>query len=191
MKIAKWEVLSDNGFSGTEEFARVEADVMTGIRAVVWPEGASDFTINPIKNGNGVTPIKDAFIAYLSSQGWIPEYNRFDAHLTFATGRSLPFAVEWETGNISSSHRAINRMALGMIEGRISGGILVLPTRVLYPYLTDRVGNVEELRPYYPLWRMWGLFEEIGYLAIVGVEHDKLSGLAPQIVKGTDGRALL
>ena len=34
-----------------------------------------------------------------------------------------PFAVEWETGNIASSHRAMNKMALALKQVRIAGGI--------------------------------------------------------------------
>jgi hypothetical protein len=58
------------------------------------------------------------------------------------------FCVEWETGNISSSHRAINKMALGILKDILIGGVLILPTRKMYSYLTDRVGNFPELAPY-------------------------------------------
>ena len=34
---------------------------------------------------------------------------------TYSVGTRL-FCVEWETGNISSSHRAINKMALGILK---------------------------------------------------------------------------
>jgi len=33
------------------------------------------------------------------------------------------------------------------------GTALVLPSRKLYPYLTDRIGNYEELEPYFDVWR--------------------------------------
>ncbi len=56
-------------------------------------------------------------------------------------GTSELAAVEWETGNISSSHRSLNRLALGLAAGVLTVGIVVLPTRALYEYLTDRVGN--------------------------------------------------
>jgi hypothetical protein len=188
VKLVEWNGVVDTGFSATAEFHRVQADILAGIAAVVWPEGANEFSINPTRNGNGVKPIKDAFITCLTSRGWVAEHDRFDAHLSFP-GTAAPFAVEWETGNISSSHRAINRMALGMAEDRLSGGVLVLPTRNIYPYLTDRVGNYEELKPYFSLWG--SQFREIGYLAIVGIEHDRTDPAVPLIRKGTDGRALL
>lgn len=187
----EWVTLVDNGFSKSSDFSAIETNVRDGIDAVVWPTGSDEFTINPTKTGNGVKPIKDAFVAHLVSKGWVPEFKRFDAHYTFPQDTSLPFAVEWETGNISSSHRAINRLALGMLEQRISGGILVLPTRKMYRFLTDRVGNIDELREYFPTWRLWETQPNMQYLAIVSVEQDSEDSNAPLIRKGTDGRALL
>jgi hypothetical protein len=99
-----------------------------------------------------------------------------------------PFAVEWETGNISSSHRAINKMALGLVHKKLAGGLLIVPSRKLYKYLTDRVGNVAELEPYYDVWRALPI--ENGMLGLAVVEHDGESTDVPRITKGTDGRAL-
>ena len=190
MKFVDWHVLADDGFGATPEFRRARRDILDGIDAIVWPPGASEFALHPGKNLNGVKPIKDAFVELLTHKGWVPEFQRFDAHLTYPNG-TLPFAVEWETGNISSSHRAINRLGLGMSEGRISGGVLVLPTHELYWNLTDRVGNYRELEPYLPLWRAWNGQPGFSYLAIVTVEHDRLDDSVPVIGKGTDGRALI
>lgn len=100
-----------------------------------------------------------------------------------------PFAMEWETGNISSSHRSLNKMALGIIQGTLAGGALVVPSRKLYTYLTDRVGNVRELEPYYPLWNH--VLTCDGLLLVLVIEHDDESHSVPRIQKGTDGRALL
>ncbi|MED1205605.1 hypothetical protein [Heyndrickxia acidicola] len=97
------------------------------------------------------------------------------------------FVVEWETGNISSSHRALNKMALLLLDGHISAGILIVPTRKMYPYLTDRIGNYEELVPYFNLWKNVNVKK--GYLEIIAIEHDGLNKLAPIIPKGTDGNA--
>ena len=63
------------------------------------------------------------------------------------------FGIEWETGNISSSHRAINRLLLGHRQKILVGGVLIVPTRNLYRYLTDRVGNFAELESYFDLWK--------------------------------------
>ncbi len=98
------------------------------------------------------------------------------------------FVVEWETGNISSSHRAVNKMALGLRGGAISGGALILPTRNLYRFLTDRVGNYPELEPYFPLWEALSI--KRGRLEVFAVEYDAVSKTVPRIPKGTDGRAL-
>ena len=98
-------------------------------------------------------------------------------------------AIEWETGNISSSHRSLNKMALGLMRGTIAAGILVVPSRELYRYLTDRVGNMQELEPYLDLWKSipctFG-----GILQVIAIEHDSTSTKVPRILKGTDGRAL-
>lgn len=191
MRLAHWETLVDDSYSTTADFRRVRSDIEAAIRAVVWPPGSDQFIVNPTRQGNGVKPIKSAFIASLEQAGWEPEVARFDAHLDFANPAAKPFAVEWETGNISSSHRAINRMALGMHDGRIAGGVLVLPTRALYPFLTDRIGNFAELESYFPLWTRWQGEPGFQYLAIVAVEHDMLDPDVPLIGKGTDGRALI
>jgi hypothetical protein len=96
-------------------------------------------------------------------------------------------AFEWETGNISSSHRAINKLLLGMQETNIFGSFLVVPSNELKKYLTDRIGNIGELKPYFPLWR--NLPNISGALRIIVVEHDDTSLNVPRIPKGTDGRA--
>lgn len=186
-----WIDLVDDGFSQTPEFRQVQADVVAAVQTIHWPPDSDDFIINPTRQGNGVKPIKDAFVEYLEGEGWVAEYRRFDAHYTFPDGAALPFAVEWETGNISSSHRAINRMALAMLNDEISGGVLVLPTRAMYRFLTDRVGNVDELEPYFDLYRLWQGQTGFRYLAVVAVEHDGEDERVPLIRKGTDGRALV
>ena len=194
MKLAHWREIVNDGYDASV-LAAVQQDITNAITAVVWPLGSGVFRIYPQSGkksgeGNGVKPMKTAFIAHLVSRGWVPEHELFDAHYTFPGGQPAPFAVEWETGNVSSSHRAINRMAKGMIEGRISGGVLVLPTRKLAQYLTDRIGNAEELEGYEALWSRWQeLGGDVGYLAVVGVEHDATDLAVPRIPKGTDGRA--
>ena len=191
MRLAEWLTLVDTEhFEKTEEFELIRGNLEAAIAAVRWPVGSRDFCINPVKKGNGVKPIKEAFISVLEDEGWTPEFETFDAHLRLSSG-SGAFVAEWETGNISSSHRAINRIALGNIEGRIRGGVLVVPTKKLYPYLTDRVGNAGELLPYHELWKKWNALTGFGYFGIISVEHDRLSDDVSLIAKGTDGRALV
>ena len=96
----------------------------------------------------------------------------FDAFVTTATGDRV--VIEWETGNVSSSHRSLNKMCLCMIAGLIDYGILVIPNRDLYNCLTDRVGNFEELAPYLFFWNEISQLVERGLLAIIVVGYDKL-----------------
>ncbi|MEP0915768.1 hypothetical protein NC981_02990 [Leptolyngbya sp. DQ-M1] len=114
------------------------------------------------------------------SPGKVDATKALDGHL---------FALEWETGNISSSHRAMNKIMLGLLRRVFLGAVLVLPSRKLYPYLTDRIGNYEELEPYFDVWRAVQLTE--GFLAIFVIEHDQIDSNVPAIAKGTDGRALI
>jgi hypothetical protein len=200
VRLVEYVKLTDaGGFGTTTEFKAIEADVMTAITHVRWPPGTEDFTIRPVKNGNGVRVIKNGFAAFLESRGWELEHRdepeeagprpgAFDAWRSLDDTSRPPFVAEWETGNISSSHRALNKMALGLVQERLSGGVLVLPTRDLYRFLTDRVGNYLELSPYFPMWR--ALPVAYGLLAVIAVEHDHTSMEVPAIPKGTNGRAL-
>jgi hypothetical protein len=209
LRIVEIATLIDAGrFTGTPVWQRISRDVKQAIDAIRWPPEGPNFTIFPESGkkrgqGNGVKPIKDAFVLKLTSLGWKPEQRfprgddkerkfwpgAFDAWLELADEKLPPFVVEWETGNVSSSHRALNKMAMALMAGHLSGGILVLPTRSLYKFLTDRVGNYREVEPYFPLWK--SLRVPVGYLGVIAVEHDATSPKVPRIKKGTDGWALL
>jgi hypothetical protein len=206
LRLVSTELLLDRG-SGerwNEVRDRVLGDLAAAIAAVRWPPGAPTFTIHKQSGkkrgqGSGVKPIKLAFVEKLNDLGWKLEFRAawalsrppgaFDAALDLSDYEQPPFVVEWETGNISSSHRAVNKMALGLTIGCLSGGILVLPTRQLAQYLTGRVGNLEELAAYRPLWRR--LAVERGLLGLIAVEHDAANLDVPRIPKLTDGRALI
>lgn len=202
MRIVREERLIDAGrFSSTEEWKTVESHILQAIQSIEWPSGSGSFTLydelgKERGKGSGVKPIKDACMLTLKSLGWELETPVDIATLkrpgpmdaTYRIGEKL-FCVEWETGNISSSHRAMNKMALGIMRNILIGGVLILPTRAMYRYLTDRVGNFPELEPYFPIWR--ALVVEEGLLAVIAIEHDRVSKSVPRIPKGTDGRALL
>jgi len=215
VKITSWEhIVDEGGYSQSAAFYRAASDIEAAVANVVWPFGSSDFAIYPESGkksgqGNGVVPIKTGFASAISARGWELEVKApkasstitgavvkgsrpgaFDAHLTFEQDEPKPFVVEWETGNISSSHRAINRIALGIKIGYISGGVLILPSADLAPFLTDRIGNEPELRAYRELWREWKL-APLSYFGIVAVEHDRTSFDVPRLAKGTDGRAAI
>ena len=201
MKIVRFENIVDRGdFGRSGEWNRIREEVLTAIRRIQWPPNSGSFTLydQPGKKrgeGSGVKPIKQACMLHLRSLGWDLETRVDVATLkkpgpvdaTCKVGNKL-FCVEWETGNISSTHRALNKMALGMLEGLLIGGALILPTRAMYKYLTDRVGNFPEIEPYFPLWK--ALPVEEGLLAVVAIEQDAVSKSVPRIMKGTDGRAL-
>ncbi|HFW5354595.1 TPA: hypothetical protein ACIBXN_005214, partial [Salmonella enterica subsp. diarizonae serovar 48:i:z] len=72
-------------------------------------------------------------------------------------------------------------------NGSLLGGTLILPSREMYPFLTDRIGNYQELSPYFNVWRNFNIAN--GYLSVIEVEHDEIDVNAPLIPKGTDGRA--
>ncbi len=197
MKYIKEEILINKGlFSKSGEYKRIRKDIVTAIKSITWPSESNIFTINPQKHGNGVVPIKQAFIAHLQKAGWIAEM-KVDVEATTTTPGKIDavktinnsyFAVEWETGNISSSHRALNKIVTGILSGKLIGGSLIIPTRRFYYYLTDRIGNYSELEPYFPIWRSINCHS--GFLSVIAIEHDAIGEKAPLIQKGTDGRAL-
>ena len=200
MKVVSVETLVSKGnFAQSDEWKEIREMAASAAQAVVWPVGSDKFTIYPESGkksgeGNGVKPIKNAAMSYLDEQSWKLEHpwpiehrvkpGKMDA--AFHSTKGL-IALEWETGNISSSHRSMNKMCLGLITDVIVAGILIVPSRILYPYLTDRIGNVAELEPYFPLWSATPCKE--GVLEIIVVEHDEESTEVPRIPKGTDGRA--
>jgi len=189
-------LISVGSFEESSDWSIIRAEIREAISLIVYPPGAPYFTINPTKHGNGVKPIKEAcMIALRNRFGWNLETptnyatrspGKVDA--TKVIDNHL-FALEWETGNISSSHRAVNKMVLGLLRGVFLGTALVLPSRKLYPYLTDRIGNYEELEPYFDVWR--SVLIKDGFLAIFVIEHDQVDINVPTIIKGTDGRALI
>ncbi|MFI5165761.1 MAG: hypothetical protein ACHQQS_04000 [Thermoanaerobaculales bacterium] len=201
MKIVHVETLISRGtFANSPLWGSIRSALHDAIRAVDWPHGSGSFTIYPEPGkkrgaGNGVTPIKAGLMARLKQNGWKLEERiaitarrqpgKIDAVLHTDAG---PVAVEWETGNISSSHRALNKMTLGLMQGKLAAAVLVVPSRAFYRFLTDRVGNWDELVPYLDLWKSVPCQQ--GILEIVVIEHDATSTDVSRIRKGTDGRAL-
>lgn len=117
------------------------------------------------------------------------DFGEFDFVTTAPAGTRV--AIEWETGNISSSHRSMNKLAIALVAGIIEAGVLIVPTRDLYEHLTDRVGNIDELSGYLTMWKDLEDRVERGLLAISVVEHDALTD-DPDfsfLGVGKDGRA--
>lgn len=201
MKIVEIHDILNPDMFKKPELMRAWRDIQDSIAAVDWPHGSGKFTIYPESGkkrgeGNGVDPIKVPCIRTLHAKGWLTEAlpelgasvlrpGDLDALLRIDNGY---IAFEWETGNISSSHRAINKLLLTMREVNVLGSFLVVPSDKLKVFLTDRIGNIGELLPYFPLW---GDLPNIsGGLRIVVVEHDETSVDVPKIPKRTAGRAL-
>lgn len=194
------DLLNGQLFETSQELAAAWGDIQAAIAKTDWPYGSGKFTIYPESGkasgkGNGVKPIKVPCIAELSVRGWQTESlpnidgkiltsGDLDALRETASGYIL---FEWETGNVSSSHRAINKLLMAMQETNILGGFLVVPSDQLKRYLTDRIGNIGELRCYFPLWS--SLPKINGALRIVVVEHDATSLAVQKIPKGTDGHS--
>lgn len=197
MKLIRTEFLIQKGkFINSPAYNLIFRTIYKAIDSVKWPDDSTVFTIHPGKNANGVKPIKQRCVSYLQNNNWELEKNMhlgsriapgpIDAVLEVEGFGD--FAFEWETGNISSSHRALNKMALGLISKVLIGGVLVVPSRDLYYHLTDRIGNFSEIEPYFPIWKSLNVE---GVLAVIEVEYDMISESAPIIYKGTDGRALV
>jgi hypothetical protein len=195
MKIVHVEtVLTCGPYARSVHWAKTKAAIHKAVKKCDWPPGSGKFTINPVKMGNGVKPVKNEFIKELKRLEWTIEgkaknvldqrLGDFDAVISGPTGFIV---AEWETGNISSSHRSMNKLTMLVADGLIAAGVLVVPSRNLYLYLTDRIGNYRELEPYLKLWKSVPCKE--GILEIVVIEQDKESKDVQFIPKGTDGRA--
>ncbi|MEI6644964.1 MAG: restriction endonuclease [bacterium] len=196
MKVLRTTYLIKAGpFGSSPEWETRHSQICKAITNVEWPTGSGTFTLHSKKQSNGVVPIKKSCMGDLKRHGWSLE-TRFSSTTEKRPGpidatcveKGKLLCLEWETGNISSSHRALNKMALGLITGEVVGGVLIIPSRSMYTYLTDRIGNYAEIQPYFRMWQALTIKE--GVLAVIEIEHDALSLDVPHIPKGTDGRAL-
>ena len=197
--VAVHRLISSGPYAQSRHWRATRSRMHAAVRSCEWPPGSGSFTIYPQSGkrrgeGNGVKPIRDRFVENLKAYGWQiegPAKNAMGAGLgdfdAVLAGPAGPVVVEWETGNISSSHRSINKLAMLLMDGGIAAGSLVVPSRALYMFLTDRIGNIQEIEPYFRLWRSIPCRK--GVLEIVVIEHDATSQNVPRIPKGTDGRA--
>lgn len=195
MKVVQVKRIIGKGpLAPSAEWEDIRGKVINAINEVDWPPKSGAFTINPERHGNGVEPIQRRAATLLDGEGWesqrqwpiadISRPGKMDA--AYATRYGL-VAFEWETGNVASSHRSINKICLGFHIGAIAGGILAISSNRLSPYLTDRVGRYGEIEPYFPLWAATPCDQ--GVFEIIVVEHDAISSNAPLIPKGRRGQA--
>ena len=127
MKIVQEHTIVSCGeYVNSAGWRNVRTRLHKAIRGVDWPPGSGKFTIYPESGkkrgkGNGVTPIKNGLMVELKSQQWVIEgkakneigqqLGDYDAVLETQSG---PVVLEWETGNISSSHRSMNKMIMNL-----------------------------------------------------------------------------
>lgn len=208
MKIINiFSLIDTNKASSSSVWKRASKEITSAISKVVNPPNSDKLTLRKIskdkKQRNGVTILKSLFASNILNQSkqWHSEYNvKTTTENNFKVGKTdfvfideatnLPLVlVEWETGNISSSHRSLNKMVLALKYKIVSHAVLVLPSRSLYTHLTDRIGNEQELSPYYDLWESFKNFIPKGSLFIYVVEHDELTEdpSFPYLYVGQDG----
>lgn len=168
---------------------------------------------------NGVSFLKSEFLRNMVRQGWTgegevelaltrgqppamlyPEMTEYREPITSKFGgfdfvtagpQGAKIAIEWETGNISSSHRSMNKLAIALAAGILEVGVLIVPSRNLYEHLTDRIGNIGELSGYLSMWESLKATVTKGLLAITVVEQDELTDDPnfPYLPVGSDGRS--
>lgn len=199
MKIDKTYITkqAQDMISKDELFMQAYREVITAMCSVTNPKGAHTFTINNSeKNINGVVPIKEPCYEMLENTflwfrekplsvlkeekqkgGPIDIYKEF----TNQTGKIIKrVGLEFETGNISSAHRSLNKLLLGLNRMELDLAIIMMPVFELSYFLTDRVSNYEELEPY---------FENVNHhpFIFIGFNADAYSSNTPIIPKGKDG----
>lgn len=194
MKVVHTKRLIGQGsLASSREWDRIRNSVISSIERVEWPKGSGKFVLNPVNRGNGVTEIKSQVATYLNESEWDTEIQwpindlrspgKIDG--AYESSHGL-IAFEWETGNVASSHRSMNKMCLGLVLGVIAGGILAVSTRRMARLLTDRIGNFEELEPYFALWQ--ATKAQTGVLELIAVEHNGENERVPLIPKAVSGR---
>lgn len=185
---AQAEDLMKNNHLAKKAYTEIEESIVFN-----HTDASGSFTINSSsKNCNGVVPVKEGIYERLEAHyEWFREKplpyfedaqkgGPIDVYKEFGDPRN-PFNVglEFETGNISSAHRSMNKLCMGIKHGDLQMAFLIMPIKRLAYYLTDRVSNYEELAPYFSL---------LEYpLVIFGFDADHYDPNAPLLAKGRDG----
>lgn len=74
----------------------------------------------------------------------------------------------------------MNKLCVGIKKGELDLAMLMMPTKNMSFYLTDRVSNYEELEPYFLL------LDEVPFV-VFGFDAEEYSVDAPLLPKGKDG----
>lgn len=136
------DILNPGLFTQSLVLQTAWGEVQQAVALTDWPHGTGSFTIYPESGkksgqGNGVKRIKVPCIRALRERGWLVERLPSVGSSVLRTGdldalKETPegyVAFEWETGNISSSHRALNKLFLTMKETNTIGSFLVVPAQ--------------------------------------------------------------
>ncbi len=159
---------------------------------------------NSQKHINSVTPIKEGLVSLLSENyGWTKEWHLstvsgevdpeerrsrrkgsgggIDVYKEFVQGEfSFNVGLEFETGNVASVHRSLNKLSLGVDAHELDLMVLVLPVFNLSYYLTDRSANYEEIAGYFRL------YNNRPFIAF-GFDAEEYDPSFPVFEKGNDG----
>lgn len=157
--------------------------------------GSDHFILNSSeKNCNGVVPVKEGIYERLECYyNWFREKplpylkdeaqkgGPIDVYKEFGKPNDkFKVGLEFETGNISSAHRSMNKLCVGVQSGDIDLAVLMMPIKTMAYYLTDRVSNYEELEPYFRLLTTYPFI-------VIGFDADEYNPNAALLPKGRDG----
>lgn len=158
--------------------------------------GYNEFLLNnSSKHCNGVTPVKEECYRILEEEyHWFREKpliyfhddaqkgGPIDVYKEFLEKDNSSFCVglEFETGNISSAHRSMNKLCVGYLKHELQLAMLMMPVNTMSYFLTDRVANYEELEPYFILLGNYPFI-------VFGFDADVYCGDIAPLAKGNDG----
>lgn len=185
---AAGSLMQTNDFAKTS-YQEIEDSILSNHTA-----GSDRFIINcSEKNCNGVVPVKEQiYIRLETNYDWFREKplpyfqdaqkgGPIDVYKEFGNPlNSFHVGLEFETGNISSAHRSMNKLCMGIKHGDLQMAFLIMPIKRLAYYLTDRISNYEELAPYF------GLLDAFPFV-VFGFDADHYDANAPLLPKGRDG----
>lgn len=185
-------VIRENPFA-KQAYQEIEASIIENISI-----DNNHFVLNnSSKNCNGVVPIKEKTYEILEEKYlWFREKplsyfcndtkkgGPIDVYKEFSLNDStFKVGLEFETGNISSAHRSMNKLCIGIIKKELDMAFLMMPIKQMSYYLTDRVSNYEELEPYF-------LLLETYPFVVFGFDAEEYNAGAPLLNKGKDGMSL-
>jgi hypothetical protein len=163
-----------------KQISGIDQDIRQAIASVVWPSNGNNFKINPTKKANGTKPIQSNFrTTLLNKPDWTEQGEPAFDYLYTCPHSKQQFAIEWETGNIASAFRSKERIDIEKRKNPLfSGGALIISSRALGKYLTDRTGCFEELESFDLIEHMKASYQQLswwqgGIFVIYVVEHDQ------------------